>query len=212
MRSFIVNILIISILCVFVSCDKNDNLEIDQNSQKNFVLEQVPKTKSSIDADSIFSQYNLYSSWGNYYNVLLNDESIQRLNDITYLAEPILATSRGCTRYEKIGSKYKLFVKGYSYLPDNIYIVQDVYAYQDIWIPMASFNIFPQDSPNCGWNPNAINVKGFTSVWNSNNGSFTFKTRLIMCESDIIGQSIFKSIPVDINNIEWNYAYFSDMQ
>lgn len=191
---------------VFFSCNEQDMLDM-KNTECNFSFEKSIVTKSSDDISSGFLLYDFYTPWGDFKNIPLTQEKLDYVSSLQQLNEPTYNTYHGAQRYSNKGSAYKLLLSGYSHISNGIYIVQDVDVFVDIYV-FNTFIVIPLDSPLCGWNPNAMNTRGFTAT-QQDGALWTFKTCATRIVSTISGQIMNKSIPLNMEDFEWNYAYFS---
>lgn len=197
------------ILISYISCNNEELININKENQ-NYKIEEtlINTSKNSISTEST-GLYNLYTPWRDYQKVYLPKSLVKELNEYSTMQEPTFVTARGCNKYERIGKEYKMAVNGYNHVENGYYIVQDCNAYlDDIFMPNAPIFVIPQESPNCGYDPNALINRGF-KVTRKSNGLWQFQTRVIMIISNLLGQRINTTIPIEINSIEWNYAYFS---
>jgi hypothetical protein len=209
MKNILCNLVIASFLTSLISCNKDEILNTDRGD-RNYKIEEasISKSENNITPDST-GLYRLYTPWGNYQKVYLQKSLVKELNQYSTMQEPTIITAFGCNKYELIGKSYKMAINGYKYVENGYYIVQDCNAYlDDIFMPNAPIFVIPQDSPNCGYDPNALINRGF-KVTKKSNGLWQFQTRVVMIISNLLGQKINKTIPVELNSIEWNYAYFS---
>lgn len=200
------SLIIISIS--FNSCQ--NNIELPEWNKKNFSYEKIEITKSTNQVENSKEVYNFITDWGYYKNIFIPEESVDKLETISAVNAPTYGSYYGCHRYTDISKTYKLLINNCSHLANGIYIVQDCHAFIDVFFPNAPLVVIAQSSHNCGFHPDEPSIRGFmVEGYNSSTGKWTFKTRAIRVLTDISGKRVNSSYPVELNNLVWNYAYYS---
>lgn len=198
------------IVCIAFNSCQNEIDAPSLNSKKNFSYDKVSTTKSTTNLENNKERYNFTTDWGYYENILIPQESVEKLESVVNINAPTYGSCLGYQRYTNIGKTYKLLIRNCDYLGDGIYVVQDCHVFVDLFFPNAPFIVIAQSSHNCGIHPDEPSLRGFiVEGYNSSTRKWTFKTRMIRILTDISGRSINSSYPEKLNNIVWNYAYYS---
>jgi hypothetical protein len=205
---FIKKISLLLFVFMFFSCNENDLLDAE-NTECNFLFKKSIVVKSKSVLSDEFTLCDFYTPWGDFRNISLTNEELNYISSLENLNEPAYNTYYGSQRYLNKGRSYKISLSGYPHIGSGIYIAQDIDVFADIY----AFNtamVIPIESPRCGWNPNAMNNRGFTAT-HQNGAVWTFKTCATRIISSLSGQTINKAIPLNLEDFEWNYAYFSNI-
>lgn len=178
----------IDLILLFVGCDDStetfDTLEYYQSAQN--------KVKS-------------YGTGSQAKSYTFNDFEQNQQEEVSVSPQTLYGYTSKTTKYTRsvLATQAMRDALG---IPQGIYVMDLVYVYYDFTIEGLSSGTLlfsPANSPQCGFNPDDMSVRGYISSISGNNVKLSSRFTFIKCSSSGAVYNLW--YPINPENTIWNY-------